>query len=393
MSPSKTENHAASSAPNAQLPRQRSPFDISMRSLRISSALLSCLFLSFILSDIVHDKVPYEERKTTEAVEVYALGNPSSRIASLPSGTKILLLAAEGNQAYVLAEQPFSQKVQGIVAMDNTTAIHSFSIADRLGLFFQYDPIFAYLSTLTLFLSFIYFSEWKESDLVRLAKHQLGLSKSENMQLQQLIEKKDVQLDVLKKRHERELNQTAQSLQHDINRANEGLHKLEQELRKTEQQIESYEREADNNARMIERLQHQVDEEIAKRESTLKRAEEMEAEKESYRTEVIRITHMLNHKKIELEHLKKEIRTLRSSQTNAKAKQADKQLGERDYGRVLHLQGKVDMRDIKSNFRTLTRMLHPDRFENEDARTREISTRMFSEVKTAFEYFKSKYSR
>jgi DnaJ-class molecular chaperone len=60
---------------------------------------------------------------------------------------------------------------------------------------------------------------------------------------------------------------------------------------------------------------------------------------------------------------------------------------------VLHLQGKVDMRDIKSNFRTLTRMLHPDRFENEDARTREISTRMFSEVKTAFEYFKSKYSR
>jgi chromosome segregation ATPase len=214
--------------------------------------------------------------------------------------------------------------------MDNTTAIHSFSIADMLGLFFQYDPIFAYLSTLTLFLSFIYFSEWKESDLVRLAKHQLGLSKSENMQLQQLIEKKDVQLDVLKKRHERELNQTAQSLQHDINRANEGLHKLEQELRKTEQQIESYEREADNNARMIERLQHQVDEEIAKRESTLKRAEEMEAEKESYRTEVIRITHMLNHKKIELEHLKKEIRTLRSSQTNAKAKQADKQLGERD---------------------------------------------------------------
>ncbi|MDV7399616.1 hypothetical protein RZS08_49840, partial [Arthrospira platensis SPKY1] len=115
--------------------------------------------------------------------------------------------------------------------------------------------------------------------------------------------------------------------------------KLEDELRKTEAQVERYESESEKNARMMLQLQRQIDEEITKREHSLKRVEEVEAERESYRSEVIRVTHMLNHKKVEVESLKKELNTLRLTTQDLRVKAQLNELTERDHGRVLRLQG------------------------------------------------------
>ena len=94
---------------------------------------------------------------------------------------------------------------------------------------------------------------------------------------------------------------------------------------------------------------------------------------------------------MEVAQLRKEIDALQYSQKELKAKASSSELNERDFGKILRLQGKVDLRDIKSNFRVLTRMLHPDRFENEDDKTKEFSGYMFADVKNAFEFFKNKY--
>lgn len=358
---------------------------------RLIFVTIGFVFISFLLSDLLQDKIPISSGTLSKESQLFALGKPNRSIATLEEGSKLLLLATEGNQAFVITEQPFSQQLTGIVSLDATQSIVPFDSAHRFGLFFRYDPIFAYLMPLLILGGYIYFIEFRQTDAIYNLKAQWNALISKKLTLEQDLEKRGVQIDVLKQRHHRELLNTTENLKSEIQKANNGVRLLEIELKKNEEQVNKYEKESEKNVRMILELKQRIDEEIASKESTEKKLSELQNERESYRTEVVRVTHMLNHKKMEVAQLKKEIGQLRINQKELQEKNGGIEGSEKEYGKVLRLQGKVSMKAIRSNFRTLTRMIHPDKFENEDERTKELSNVMFAEVKTAFDYFKKKY--
>lgn len=358
---------------------------------RIALVLAGVLFISFILSDTFQDKIPLASVKLTQNADIFALGNPNRSIGNLKEGAVVLVLAAEESQALVMAEQAFSQQFSGILDLAKTTHQQSFSLPKRFSLFFQYDAIFAYLLPLLLMSSYVYFIELRQNDSLEVLKKMWGNLMLKNVGLSQDLEKKTIQMDILKQRHHRELLNTTETLKSEIQRANAGIKLLELELKKNESLANRYQKEAEKNTEMVMELKQRIDDEIASKETTIKRMSVIESERESYRTEVVRITHMLNHKKMEVAQLHKEITQLQISQKELKAKTSSSELNERDFGKILRLQGKVDFKGIKTNFRVLTRMLHPDRFENEDEKTKELSGQMFTDVKNAFDFFKNKY--
>jgi|GEM_PF-2501778 len=358
---------------------------------RLALVLAGILLISFILSDILQDKIPLGTVKLTQDAELFALGNPNRSIGNLKKDVAVLVLAAEGAQAFVLAEQAFSQQFSGILNLANTTHQQSFSVAKRFALFFQYDAVFAYLLPLLLMCSYVYLVELRQNEAMEKLKKMWANLMLKNVGLAQDLEKRAIQMDILKQRHHRELLNTTETFKSEVQKANAGIRLLEMELKKNEKLALRYQEEAEKNTKMVMQLKNRIDDEIASKETTIKRVSEVESERESYRTEVVRITHMLNHRKMEVAQLRKEIDALQYSQKELKAKASSSELNERDFGKILRLQGKVDLRDIKSNFRVLTRMLHPDRFENEDDKTKEFSGYMFADVKNAFEFFKNKY--
>lgn len=371
----------------------QSPSDHAAVVVRLILVLAGILLISFILSDTLQDKIPLGTVKLTQDSEFYALGNPNRSIGNLKEGAVVLVLAAEGSQAFILAEQAFSQQFSGILDLDNTTHQQSFSVAKRFALFFQYDAVLAYLLPLLLMSSYIYLVELRQNDALEKLKKMWANLMHKNVELAQDLEKKSIQMDILKQRHHRELLNTTETLKSEVQKANAGIKLLEMELKKNESLALKYQQESEKNTEMVMQLKKRVDDEIASKETTIKRMSVVESEKESYRSEVVRITHMLNHKKMEVAQLRKEIDTLQVSQKELKAKNSSSELNERDFGKILRLQGKVDLKGIKANFRVLTRMLHPDRFENEDEKTKEFSGQMFADVKNAFEYFKNKYGQ
>jgi len=358
---------------------------------RIALVLAGILLISFILSDILQDKIPLGSVKLTQDAELFALGNPNRSIGNLKKDVLVLVLAAEGAQAFVLAEQAFSQQFSGILDLANTTHQQSFSVAKRFALFFQYDAIFAYLLPLLLMSSYVYLIELRQNDAIEKLKEIWANLMLKNVGLAQDLEKRAIQIDILKQRHHRELLNTSETLKSEAQKASVGIKLLEMELKKNENLALRYQEEAEKNTDMVMQLKNRIDKEIADKETTIKRVSTVESERESYRSEVVRITHMLNHKKMEVVQLRKEIDTLQYSQKELKARASSSELNERDFGRILRLQGKVDLKGIKTNFRVLTRMLHPDRFENEDDKTKEFSGQMFADIKNAFEFFKNKY--
>lgn len=360
---------------------------------RLLFVMLGFVLIAFLLSDILHDKTPISEGLLKKDSSLYALGKPNRTIAAVTEDTKILVLAVEGNQAFVITEQPFSQKLEGIVSLASTTSLVPYNSAYRFTLFFKYDPIFAYLLPLLMLGGYLYFIEFRQSDAILNLKAQWKTLLHQIIDLEQDLEKRKMQIDVLKQRHHRELLNTTENLKSEIQKANNGIKLLEIELHKNEDQVSKYELEAEKNMRMILELKQRIDQEIESKEHTEKKLNELQNEKESFRTEVVRVTHMLNHKKMEVAQLKKEIGHLKINQKQLREKNTGLENSEREYGKVLRLQGKVSMTEIRSNFRTLTRMLHPDKFENEDVRTREFSNLMFAEVKNAFDYFKDKYGK
>lgn len=388
LSPKKSDWEYPSFPETSQL---QSINDVAAFVSRLVLVLAGIIFISFILSDHLQDKVPIGSAKLTNNADLFALGNPNRAIGNLKEGSVVLVLAAEESQAFILAEQAFSQQVSGILDLANTTHVQTFSISKRFALFFQYDAVFAYLLPLLLMGSYVYLIELRRNDAIETLKKMWANLMHKNVELAQDLEKKAIQMDILKQRHHRELVNTTETLKSEIQKANAGIKLLEIELKKNESLALRYQQEAEKNTEMVMSLKTRIDDEIASKETTIKRMSVIEGEKESYRSEVVRITHMLNHKKMEVAQLRKEIDTLQLSQKELKAKTSSTELNERDFGKILRLQGKVDMKGIKSNFRVLTRMLHPDRFENEDDKTKEFSGQMFADVKNAFEYFKTKY--
>lgn len=371
---------------------QSSTLDNTLSLFRLITAFLCFLFLSFLLSDLLRNKVPYELRTTTSVVEVYELDNPQKKISTLTANTQVEVIAREGKQAYITSEKAFSRQLYGVIDISQSNLEERYHTFTRLYLFFGKDPLFAYLFTFMLFGGWLILVELRKTDVFKTVYSDLMDKISESRTLQKELKNREVQMEVLKQRHHRELINTSEALKKDIVKANLGLKKVQDELHLNEQQLKRYEAKAEETQFKIEQLQQQIKDEISKKELQHRKVEELEAEKEGYRSEVVRVSHMLNHKKLEVQHLRKEIERLKSNSGQISRKESF-QLDEKHYGRTLHLHGKVAMKDIKTNFRILSRMLHPDRFETEDERTKEISTQMFSEIKTAFEYFKDKYGQ
>ena len=61
------------------------------------------------------------------------------------------------------------------------------------------------------------------------------------------------------------------------------------------------------------------------------------------------------------------------------------------YGNILELKGKVTVKDIKNNYRKLSKKYHPDRVENLGSEFSEIADKKMKEINEAYNWFKKKY--
>lgn len=61
------------------------------------------------------------------------------------------------------------------------------------------------------------------------------------------------------------------------------------------------------------------------------------------------------------------------------------------YGKILDLKGKVTIKDIKKNYRELSKKYHPDRVSNLGIEFSEIADKKMKEINEAYDWFKKKY--
>jgi len=61
------------------------------------------------------------------------------------------------------------------------------------------------------------------------------------------------------------------------------------------------------------------------------------------------------------------------------------------YGETLELKGKVTIKDIKKNYRKLSKKYHPDRVSNLGIEFSEIADKKMKEINEAYNWFKKKY--
>jgi len=61
------------------------------------------------------------------------------------------------------------------------------------------------------------------------------------------------------------------------------------------------------------------------------------------------------------------------------------------YGKILGLKGKVTIKDIKKNYRNLSKKYHPDRVNNLGSEFSEIADKKMKNINEAYVWFKKKY--
>ena len=105
--------------------------DTSLAALRIIAAFFCFLFLSFLLSDLLRNRIPYELRSTTASVDVFELDNPQKKLATLAPNTKVEVIAREQKQAYITSEKAFSRQLYGVIDLIRECPI-SFFIGRKL---------------------------------------------------------------------------------------------------------------------------------------------------------------------------------------------------------------------------------------------------------------------
>ncbi len=62
------------------------------------------------------------------------------------------------------------------------------------------------------------------------------------------------------------------------------------------------------------------------------------------------------------------------------------------YGMILELEGKVTIKDIKKNYRNLSKKYHPDRVNNLGREFSEIADKKMKDINEAYDWFKKKYN-
>lgn len=62
------------------------------------------------------------------------------------------------------------------------------------------------------------------------------------------------------------------------------------------------------------------------------------------------------------------------------------------YGEILGLKGKVTIKDIKNNYRVLSKKYHPDRVSNLGIEFTEIADKKMKDINEAYDWFKKKYN-